>query len=584
VRSVKSRRAGASCAVTRVARALCVLAAVSLSLVLVPAASASEVVYAKDAAAAIRAVRHLHEVAGARAEHAHAAVVGGSSVSVEQAPWQVALIAAIPAEREGKKGFLIELCGGAILNATEVLTAAHCVIDPETEAQVSAEDLLVVAGTSDIENKEPAEQDVEAASVRVHPYFDYAAGPGTADDVAVLKLAGALSLTGSAAQAIAMTPAGSVPAEGTQARLTGFGEENPVTEELDGQLHSLDMALGFSRQCGGEADALFLCGSAPGGSACSGDSGSGLTTTGVTPSLLLGVTDTVAVVSGERCRDGADAGFVNVAAPEIRDFIEGSDDPPRAPRGGGALISGVVEVGHSLTCEPGGWSNAPTYTFAFIDGASGQVLQQGTSSTYPLSSADVGRSILCQVQAANAGGTGVGRTPGLGPIEAGPASGSPPPSAGPPVPVSPPPAGAQTPVSPPPSPAAEAVEAGGVSLLSTTLPVQGAGLVMVKLDCAASEGCRGKLTLTARMPSRGKKRRSEMATIGTADFASGASGTIAVKIALDAAGRSLLAGGHGKLEARLAILLAVPGPAQTQAGDVRLQQTRGRGGSKEGHS
>ncbi len=123
------------------------------------------------------------------------------------------------------------------------------------------------------------------------------------------------------------------------------------------------------------------------------------------------MTDSTQVIDGKPCLDGSVGGFANVAAPEIRDFIVEDDPaPPRAPRGGGVSISGVTEPGHALSCEPGFWTNEATFTYIFIDSVGGQILQQGASSTYNLTGADVGRSILCQVLAANAGGTGIVRT------------------------------------------------------------------------------------------------------------------------------------------------------------------------------
>ena len=344
--------------------------------------------------------RHLR----AGSHRAHAAIVGGTSISISQAPWQVIVIGFV-SETEGI------LCGGSILNGTEVLTAGHCVYNPITKKVFPAGQILVVAGTADINVVEAEEQASVASGVRVHPYFLYnpEATQSIPDDVAVLKLKTPLVFDASV-KPISLTPAGSLLQKGTPVNLTGFGQENPVTKELNGGLYSIGMTLGFSRECGGEADALFLCASTPTGSDCFGDSGSGLTVPG-SPTSLAGVTDTVEVIEGKPCRDGGVGGFANIAAPEISDFIvEDNLAPPRAPRGGGASVHGVPMVGDTLSCEPGVWSNSPTFTYTFINSAGGQVLQQGPSSTYPLTTADVGRTILCQVLAANEGGTGIGRT------------------------------------------------------------------------------------------------------------------------------------------------------------------------------
>lgn len=227
--------------------------------------------------------------------------------------------------------------------------------------------------------------------------------------MAVIELAHALAFNASV-QPIGLVAAGETQAEGTQVNLTGFGLEASAGE-LEGPLHSIGMTVGFSRPCGGPADAVFLCASAAGGSGCEGDSGSALTG-GLTPALV-GVMDTVEVISGEVCLAGYPNGFVNVAAPEIRDFIEGDEDPPVAPRGGGISIRAITRVGKTATCEPGSWSGSPTFEYRFLNSAGNQVLQAGSSSTYPLTEADLGVSISCEVLAGNAGGIGEARTNAL---------------------------------------------------------------------------------------------------------------------------------------------------------------------------
>lgn len=346
--------------------------------------------------------RRLHGLS----PQARAAIVGGSRISIEQAPWQVVVIAVI-SETEAL------LCGGSILNETEILTAGHCVYNPSSKERIPADQIVIGAGTEDIEF-EP-EQVRVASEVRVHPYYDSEAAPPTPDDVAVLELKTPLTVN-TDVQPISLTPANTLLQEGAAVNIAGFGEENPSTEELNGKLYSTSMTLGYSRECGGEADALFLCASTPNGSLCFGDSGSGLTLPGV-PAVLAGVADTVEVIDGQPCLAGANGGFVNVAAPEIRDFIlEGNESPPRAPRGGGAFVNGTPMVGDALSCEPGVWTGTPTFTYTFINTNGGEVLQQGSSPTYTLTAADTGRFIFCRVLASNAGGTGVALTADAGSV------------------------------------------------------------------------------------------------------------------------------------------------------------------------
>jgi Trypsin len=364
-------------------------------------------------------IRHVRDARWGRSV-ARAAIVGGNQISIERAPWQVALVAEVTFVYQGENYFLREVCGGIILDQSRVLTAAHCMFNPLSRSKLPAEDLTVIAGSSDFKTQEAATEVATVSDFRVHPYFAYApeATRAMSDDVAVLVLSKPLVLDGSV-EPVTLAGSGSLAQEGTAAVFTGFGEQSVAPKEMNGRLYSLGMTLAFNASCGGEADALFVCASTPTGSVCIGDSGSGLTVAG-SPTALVGVADTVEVISGEPCRDGALGGFANVAAPEIQEFVDGNEVPPKAPRGGaGAQLtasSSPPMPGQSVTCKPGPWSGEPAFTYAFIASQEGHVLQSGDSPVYEVTQADAGLAILCQVDATNAGGTGMQRTNPLPPV------------------------------------------------------------------------------------------------------------------------------------------------------------------------
>src|SRR4051812_26994795 len=85
----------------------------------------------------------LPAVAGAAARpKAHASVVGGRNAGPTEVPWQVLVLI--------RSGLSMYQCGGTILDATHVLTAAHCVSDLPGQPSVSApSDVIVVAGITD---------------------------------------------------------------------------------------------------------------------------------------------------------------------------------------------------------------------------------------------------------------------------------------------------------------------------------------------------------------------------------------------------------------------------------------------------
>jgi|SRR5580765_1145923 len=74
--------------------------------------------------------------------------------------------------------------------------------------------------------------------------------------------------------------------------------------------------------------------------------------------------------------------------------------PPEL-RGDGPYVSGNGEIGSTLTCSPGSWSDSPTYAYAWSGG--GTVGPDGT--TYEVAAADAGTSVTCTVTATNPHGT-----------------------------------------------------------------------------------------------------------------------------------------------------------------------------------
>jgi hypothetical protein len=473
---------------------------------------------------------------------AHVAVVNGTPISVQQAPWQVAVEA-----RFHISPTLVERvsCSGSIIDVSHVLTAAHCVFKSPTE-RLPPEDFAVLAGSSDLSSLEAGEELRAVTSVRAHPYYAYSPNSGHAepDDIAVLTLAEPLQL-GPAVSPISLTPLDVYPAEGTAALFSGFGEQNPESKEADGKLYSLPLTLTFSRECGGEegaANAVLLCAIGPSGSPCEGDSGSAVTA-GSNP-VQIGVMDDVAIVSGKSCAAGSRNVSANVAAPEIQDFIEGSEAPPQAPRGGGASCPTVEPVvGSSMTCQGGAWSNGPSFSYQFLDSASGQVLQSGPSSTYKFSTFDVGHSLYMQVLAANPGGTGVDRTVSTTQVVPRAPSGSKP-----------------------------AKSLGRLSLLGTSIVVQGSGNALMKIHCPSGMACRGALSLTARRKGKGGHART--ITLGTVKLSLKAGRTTVVKIKLNASGRALLAAAHGRLSAHMTLVQAQPAPRRTLNEGVHLLASR----------
>ncbi|HMJ03494.1 MAG TPA: trypsin-like serine protease [Conexibacter sp.] len=347
------------------------------------------------------------------------AIVNGDPIPIQDAPWQTYV--------QSDMGPASVACGGSILDATHVVTAAHCVYDDAQNLR-PVSTFTVVAGVSNVRAAAPgdAPQLVRVSSVRAHPLYDPAATSTTsvsADDVAVLQLAAPLVLGLPTAQAIPLA-AGPSPAVGTAASLTGFGRQ-AAGGVPDGQLYEVGTGVVNPMICGGANNAILLCVSSSVGSACQGDSGGPMTVG--TPAMLVGVTSfvTLSGPSGE-CGVASLNGYTNVTAPEISAFIAGDDSPPLAPRGGLDIrLSGIFQVGRTATCTAGTWSNNPTIQYTFQDSA-GVALQSGASSTYTFAPADAGRAVACHVSATTDGGTGISMTGTSAPVASAPVAPSPP--------------------------------------------------------------------------------------------------------------------------------------------------------------
>lgn len=342
-------------------------------------------------------------------------IIGGQEASISQFPWQV-YVEGGPF-KEGGKTFSTS-CGGSILDSTHILTAAHCVDVEGTTAQHPAAAFVVASGDSDINSLSSTTQVVVVASIRTHPYYE--AAPEIKDDVAVLTLEAPLELTTAMdAQSISLVPAGATPAPGTTFGLSGYGKQNGAEGvQPDGKLYATTLTAISSDACRSEVklnSAVLLCAESPDSSGCQGDSGGPLTDG--TPVVEVGIVD----FGGRECPIGHPSAFTNIAAPEIQEFIRGSESPPVAARPTSPPVIksvGPVPVALGpLTCEPGVWSGSPTFTYTFqAENGSGQALQSGAANVFTPPATLVGTPIVCIVQAGNPGGVTTfrsGTTPAL---------------------------------------------------------------------------------------------------------------------------------------------------------------------------
>jgi hypothetical protein len=320
-----------------------------------------------------------------------AAIVGGTPAGVIHAPWQAGITIGST------------LCGGAIVGDRTVVTAAHCVVGADGSTPVVPGDVLVTAGASDLLHPAASAgaQQRAVGSVVVHPYYSRAEWQ---DDVALLRLATPLNLGAEGVRSIPLVPTMTDPVPGTAATITGYGQSQVGTGlSSDGLLRAARATIAESddRNCSLQGGgAVHVCVTPGASGSCYGDSGGPLTAG--SPAVLL------ATVEGGISPGCGVAGnrYANLAAPELRAFVDGETAIPIAPRGGDGTpdpprLAGPARVGETLSCLPGTWTGSPSFTYTFSGG--GRV-QAGATSNYALGPADAGRQIACAVTARNAGG------------------------------------------------------------------------------------------------------------------------------------------------------------------------------------
>ncbi len=336
-------------------------------------------------------------------------IVGGATIDIRDAPWQVNVWSrSAHGDGDGDGD-----CGGAILSATKILTAAHCVVGTEVGADPRRGGLGVWAGVTNMDRplRTDALQERKVVSARVHPYYD-PSGPdedaSTAGDLALLTLGRPLTLDGVTARAVPLAPmsrAGEPPI-GLAVAVTGFGDKvGGERPKNDGLLRRLESTVVEPDDCFNRENALGLCISHPANTFCDGDSG------GPAVAMVNGAAAVVGVVSNgpAGCEPGYGATLVNITAPENSRFLEGSRRPPRAPRitdVGDFRGSRTFKVGESLTCTPGSFTGEPRVTVK-VTTDDGRTLAQAVNAAVvvPLTADLVSRTLTCRAVAANAGGT-----------------------------------------------------------------------------------------------------------------------------------------------------------------------------------
>ncbi len=213
-------------------------------------------------------------------------IVGGFSVSIDVAPYQVALFS-WPNRAPASDPFFDQICGGSLIHREWVVTAAHCV-DGVTD--LSSFDIGV--GKTNLSDYTSADR-YDVAEIIVHP--DWQLHDGFTSDIALLKLTSPVTLSSNVA-VIGLDYDHTAPSANSTAFTSGWGAVQEVPDprypdNLQGANLTIRTDL-VADACGDwnitEFQAgIMTCASADGGgvSACFGDSGGPLVTGTGTPKL-----------------------------------------------------------------------------------------------------------------------------------------------------------------------------------------------------------------------------------------------------------------------------------------------------------
>ncbi|KAL4970115.1 serine protease [Aspergillus stella-maris] len=191
-------------------------------------------------------------------------IVGGSNARITDFPYQVSI------QQTAHK------CGGTILDANHILTAAHCVsnnLDNPSRLRVRAGSVRHASGGTH----------VNVARIISHPEYDAAT---VANDIAVLRLAQSLEFGSTIAPVQLPSSESDTPATGDRCSVTGWGATSEGGS-LPSLLNVVYLNIIAHKECvegyadRNPVDDNMICAGALGGGkdACQGDSGGPLVDT-----------------------------------------------------------------------------------------------------------------------------------------------------------------------------------------------------------------------------------------------------------------------------------------------------------------
>jgi secreted trypsin-like serine protease len=274
---------------------------------------------------------------GARPK-AHVSVVGGTAATASDVPWQALVLTWTGEYVNGQQ--TAYLCGASILDATHVLTAAHCVTDrsaPYSAADASSIDVYVGLKNLAYLNDQTLRAPIQQLAVTEAPDVDPDFAPTSVNlrgDAAVLTVS-PITMVPGAVQAIPLAPVGYAPANGSDLLLSGWGTtlsrapSSADNTDLTPDQLQVDTHVPASAACAANYHSKFdaatqVCAGDGGNDACQGDSG------GPLAQQVGGTWSLVGIVSwGYGCAYSAQypGVYTRVASAAVASFIATALDP-----------------------------------------------------------------------------------------------------------------------------------------------------------------------------------------------------------------------------------------------------------------